>query len=480
MGEEAMELSWEGSTSPTPGPSRSKAPVEDIPRQTTENPAAESARSGIPSKGKKNKKKLGKKGPGSKHEEILRGLLEEDKKKATESEAVLKSFAAKISKEFAEIEKRTGLRLEAAMKKVFGIVQSAVAGTTKNPEKKAAKGAVLKAPRKPTGEEEVTQKGAQQRATQQQNASGQKETNQPEEGWKKVIGRNYWPKDQKEAEKAQRRGPVQGKPSRDLRVFMRFEGKAIPDEVWVRGVTREVLEAHGVGHKGILNVIRTERTIAVSCKGPWWQEQLLKISGELQRIVGFTSIERAEKWDKFLFRNVVYRRTVNGKEGLMDVPTANYEVSTLHGHQPMRTYIFKNKDREDFCNVLFFFKEGNGPKSNVRLFGSNTGGIKLGERGRPRLCRNCKTFHLGLCRREAKCSNCGQADHDICEYVMRCAMCHSRNHKSDDPACPLRPSKKADGWHYANAWTVATRRRQEDEKAARTKKREEKIRNPSA
>ena len=177
----------------------------------------------------------------------------------------------------------------------------------------------------------------------------------------------------------------------------------------------------------------------------------MKISGELQRIVGFTLIKRVEKWDKFLFRNVVYKRTVDGKEGLIDISTANYKVSTLHGHQPIRTYIFKNKDREDFCNVLFFFKEGNGPKSNVRLFRSNTRGIKLSKRGRPRLYWNCKTFHLRLYKREAKCSNYSQADYDICKYVIRCAMCHSRNHKSDNPACPLRLSKKADGWHYANA-----------------------------
>jgi len=77
---------------------------------------------------------------------------------------------------------------------------------------------------------------------------------------------------------------------------------------------------------------------------------------------------------------------VDGKEGLMDITTANYKVSTLYRHQPIRTYIFKNKNREDFCNVLFFFKEGNRPKSNVRLFGLNTRGIKLSKRGRLRLC----------------------------------------------------------------------------------------------
>jgi len=103
---------------------------------------------------------------------------------------------------------------------------------------------------------------------------------------------------------------------------------------------------------------------------------------------------------------VVYRRIVDKKEGLIDVPTANYKVSTLYGHQPIRTYIFKNKDKEDFCNVLFFFKEGNGLKSNIRLFRTNTGGIKLGKRGRLRLYQNCKTFYLRLYRREAKCSNC--------------------------------------------------------------------------
>ena len=107
---------------PIPRPSRLKAPVKDIPRQIIENLAAESVRLGIPSKGKKNKKKLGKKGLGSKHEEILRGLLKEDKKKVIELEAVLKSFVVKISKEFAKIEKKMGLRLKVAIKKVFGIV----------------------------------------------------------------------------------------------------------------------------------------------------------------------------------------------------------------------------------------------------------------------------------------------------------------------------------------------------------------------
>ena len=48
--------------------------------------------------------------------------------------------------------------------------------------------------------------------------------------------------------------------------------------------------------------------------------------------MGFILIERVKKWDKFLFRNMVYRRTVNGKEGLIDVLIANYEVSTLYGY----------------------------------------------------------------------------------------------------------------------------------------------------
>ena len=193
-----------------------------------------------------------------------------------------------------------------------------------------------------------------------------------------------------------------------------------------------------------------ERTIIISCKGPQQQEQLLKISRELQRILDFILIKRAEKWDKFLFRNIVYRRMVDGKEGLMDITTANYKVSTLYRHQPIRTYIFKNKNREDFCNVLFFFKEGNRPKSNVRLFGLNTRGIKLSKRGRLRLCQNCKTFHLKLYRREVKCSNCGQVDYNIYKYVIRYAMYYLRNYKSDNPVCPLRPSKKVDRQYYAN------------------------------
>ena len=48
--------------------------------------------------------------------------------------------------------------------------------------------------------------------------------------------------------------------------------------------------------------------------------------------MGFTLIKRVKKWDKFLFRNVVYRKTVNRKKGLMDVPIANYKVSTLYRH----------------------------------------------------------------------------------------------------------------------------------------------------
>jgi len=48
---------------------------------------------------------------------------------------------------------------------------------------------------------------------------------------------------------------------------MRFKRKAIPNKVWVRGVIREVFKAYRVGHKGILNIIKIERTIAVSYKG---------------------------------------------------------------------------------------------------------------------------------------------------------------------------------------------------------------------
>jgi len=41
-------------------------------------------------------------------------------------------------------------------------------------------------------------------------------------------------------------------------------------------------------------------------------------------------IKRVKKWNKFLFRNIVYKRTVNRKEGLMDIPIANYKVNTLY------------------------------------------------------------------------------------------------------------------------------------------------------
>ena len=48
--------------------------------------------------------------------------------------------------------------------------------------------------------------------------------------------------------------------------------------------------------------------------------------------MGFILIKRVKKWDKFLFRNVVYKKIVNKKEGLIDVLIANYKVSTLHRH----------------------------------------------------------------------------------------------------------------------------------------------------
>jgi len=43
-------------------------------------------------------------------------------------------------------------------------------------------------------------------------------------------------------------------------------------------------------------------------------------------------IKRAKKWDKFLFKNIVYKRIVNRKKGLIDIPIANYEVSILYRH----------------------------------------------------------------------------------------------------------------------------------------------------
>ncbi|OCL03093.1 hypothetical protein AOQ84DRAFT_368666, partial [Glonium stellatum] len=224
------------------------------------------------------------------------------------------------------------------------------------------------------------------------------------------------------------------------------------------------IKEHEDNTKGIVKVSRANRCIAVTCRNELWRDKVVACAVDIVKATRCCAVEKSEKWDKFLGRNMPLRRKdLDGMTKALSVEDVRAEAIRVHPkHAPKKVEIFRQKDRMS-CNVMLSYAEGEGPGGHVRLWGGQTGMIKLGERGRPRLCGNCASYHLGLCRKDRKCRRCGRGYHADCDKPARCAGCYAPGHAWDNPCCPLRPTRKEDGWHYPNAWAVTTRRRQNEE-----------------
>lgn len=171
-------------------------------------------------------------------------------------------------------------------------------------------------------------------------------------------------------------------------------------------------------------------------------------------------------------RGTVRARKIARKLVELNEAEVNTELVVRHKEAPTKVEVFAIKGNEGKRNIPAFFKEGKELKGHVALYGSGNGFIKLGEKGRPRLCRTRKTFYLGLYRKQPRCGNCNLADHRESEYKDGCASC-SCKHRSDSMACPLWPRKTGGGWTYSNAWIVANVRRQMEDKAIRAQQAKE-------
>jgi len=84
---------------------------------------------------------------------------------------------------------------------------------------------------------------------------------------------------------------------------------------------------------------------------------------------------------------------------------------------------------KSICGIMYYFSKGKGPSMHVRLFRGQTGLVKVGERGRLRLYKNCLIYHLGLYRKEKKCIKCREGYHKECLNKEKYARCFSRNYK---------------------------------------------------
>ena len=116
---------------------------------------------------------------------------------------------------------------------------------------------------------------------------------------------------------------------------------------------------------------------------------MIEVKEAILRTTGARSMDKAEKWLRIFYRGGQYRRRDNRGDITLEEGFRE-EMGRTRKHAPMKVKIFPQKYEEDKCNVLLFFKEGEEPEGHVRLLGKIVGSIKVGEKYRPVLCRNCK------------------------------------------------------------------------------------------
>jgi len=93
--------------------------------------------------------------------------------------------------------------------------------------------------------------------------------------------------------------------------------------------------------------------------------------------------------------------------------------------------------------VIVFTGKATEVKRNTTLFGDRVSAVKIIDKTGLRFYRNCKSFYIGLCRKESKCKNCGKVEYKACNREIRCAT-YLGGYKSLDLRCLLRLKRTGD------------------------------------
>ena len=282
--------------------------------------------------------------------------------------------------------------------------------------------------------------------------------------WTTVVKAKHRPVTEQQKKRMEKAGPIQRSPACDTRILLRYND-SIPDAAAVKIALQEALPAEA--RQLITDVRNTRKAVAIHVKTMEDQARLRPFRDEIIRIAKCKSADVTEKWERLLFRGIRTQYIdLNMQHVSITQEDIAKEVCRNHPYGPKKV-IMNPALEEGWCNVILFFPTDQCPGPNFTLFGNRNGAIRLEDRGRPTLCKNCNTFHPGLCRKEKSCPDCGARSHPgTCE--KRCTSCHSPNHSNEDSRCPLRPKYKEKAWHYPNAWAIQARRHQEKmERAAK-------------
>ena len=275
--------------------------------------------------------------------------------------------------------------------------------------------------------------------------------------WTHILKKSFRPQNQSEEKKAANGTLAKAGSRKDTRVFLRFEGTR-PDEVVVEHAVRGCLTEEE--NKGVMRANMTRNAVAILVKSEQAAKSLVDKQEIIKAATGAMVVQTGERWNKFLFRGVTRLRMVKGSWAALAESDVRYEVEKNQGPTDIKKVcVIKLAGCEEKCNVIVFTGEATEVKRNTTLFGDRVGAVKITDKTGPRFCRNCKSFHVGLCRKESKCENCGKAKHGACDRETRCAT-YLGGHKSSDPRCPLRPRRTGDQWHYPSEWIIQAKRKQ--------------------
>ena len=197
------------------------------------------------------------------------------------------------------------------------------------------------------------------------------------------------------------------------------------------------------------DIRNTRNAVAIHTRNKEDQQKLGAFKHQITIAARCRSADVSQKWEKILFRNIPFLFTdMNLQEVTITEQDVIREVGYHHSAPPTKVVIKPLSDNRG-CNVLLYFNAGQLPPANLKIFGTTQGFITLKDKGKPKNCDNCNTFHPGLCRKAKTCGNCGKHPHPgTCS--PRCPSCHSTEHASEDPKCPLRPKFISGQWHYPN------------------------------
>jgi len=123
---------------------------------------------------------------------------------------------------------------------------------------------------------------------------------------------------------------------------------------------------------------------------------------------------------------------MDGRSVEINAANTKLEIRLKHREALKKVLMVPSRRDESTYGIIYYFSERKGPNIHIRLFRGQAGLVKVGERGRPRLCKNCLIYHLSLYHKEKKYIKCGGGCHKECLNKEKCAGCFSRNYKWDN------------------------------------------------